>query len=83
MTAEAAASPATVDASIRRVGAEPVALDDAGQHGAQLVARRVVGVVAELLDAVGERGVGEHQGDALHRAVDAPLGGGVADAPPA
>ena len=36
--------------------------------------RRVVGVVAELLDAVGEGGVGEHEGDALHRPVEAALG---------
>ena len=34
---------------------QAVALDDAGQHLAQLLARRVVGVVAELLDAVGQR----------------------------
>ena len=50
---------------------QAVALDDAGQHLAQLLARRVVGVVAELLDAVGQRRVGEHEGDALHRPVDA------------
>ena len=79
MTSPPAASPATVEASITRVIGQAVALDDAGQHGAQLVARRVVGVVAELLDAVGERGVGEHQGDALHRPVDAALGGRGAD----
>ena len=52
---------------------QAVALDDAGQHLAQLLARRVVGVVAELLDAVGQRRVGEHDGDALHRAVDPAL----------
>jgi hypothetical protein len=54
---------------------EPVALDDAGEHGTQLVARRVVGMVAELADAVGEAGVRQHEGEALHRPVDAPLGG--------
>ena len=54
--------------------AEPVALDEPRQDGAQLVARRVVGMVAELLDAVGQRRVGEHEGEALHRPVDAPLG---------
>ena len=59
--------------------AQSVAFDDAGQDGTQLVAGGVVGVVTELLDAVGQRGVRQHQGDALHRAVDATLGRGLAD----
>ena len=54
MTAAAAASPATVEASIIRVAPRPWRSTMPGQHGAQLIARRVVGVVAELLDAVGE-----------------------------
>jgi hypothetical protein len=50
-----------------------VTLDEAGEHLAELVARGVVGVVTELLDAIGEARVGEHDGDALERAVDAAL----------
>ena len=53
---------------------DPVPFDDPGQHGAQLVRRRVVGVVTELLDGVGERGVREDEREALHRPVDATLG---------
>ena len=73
MTADAAASPASVERQHQPRQAEAVALDDAREHGAQLLARRVVGVVAELLDAVGECGVREHQADALQRPVDAAL----------
>jgi hypothetical protein len=36
-------------------------------------------VVAELLDAVGEGDIGEDHRQALHRPVDAPLGGGGPD----
>ena len=48
-----------------------MALDHAREDLAQLIARWVVGIVAELFDAVGERGVGDHGGDRLHPAVDA------------
>ena len=51
-----------------------------GQDLAQLVGGRVLGVVAELLDAVGEAGIGEHEGDALERAVESPRGDRLADA---
>ncbi len=50
---------------------DAVALDDAGQHVVQLRGRRVVGVVAELGDAVGQAQIGQHGSDCLHAAVDA------------
>ena len=74
MIAAADASPATVDASMMPGARQTVSLDDAGQHLPQLIARRIVGVLTELLDAVGEARVGEHHGDALHRAVETALG---------
>ncbi len=52
-------------------GRDTVALDDPRQHRLELIGRRVVGVVAELGDAVGQAGVGEDGGDRLHAAVDA------------
>ena len=52
---------------------EAVTFDDAGQHLAQLFARRVVGVLAELLDAIRQRRIGEHEGDAFHRTVEPAL----------
>jgi hypothetical protein len=49
-----------------------VALGDAGEHVLELLGRRVVGVVAEFLDAVGEAEVGDDRSDRLHVTVDAP-----------
>ena len=49
---------------------DAVALDEAGQHVLELIGRRILGVVAELLDAVGKAGVGEDGRDRLHAAVD-------------
>ena len=70
MIAAAGASPATVAASMIRTLADAVALDEAGQHVLELIGRRILGVVAELLDAVGQAGVGEDGRDGLHAAVD-------------
>ena len=49
---------------------DAVALDEARQHVLELIGRRILGVVAELLDAVGQAGVGEDRRDGLHAAVD-------------
>ena len=71
MIAEAGASPATVAASMMRVDATPWRSTSPGQHRLELIGRRVVGVIAEFGDAVGQAGVGEHGGDRLHAPVDA------------
>ena len=71
MIAEAGASPATVAASMIRVDATPWRSTMPGQHALSSIGRRVVGVVAEFRDAVGQAGVGEHGRDRLHAPVDA------------
>ncbi len=56
-----------------------VTFGEAREHLAQLVGGGVLGMVAELLDAVGETCIGEHEGDAFERAVESPVGDRLAD----
>lgn len=53
---------------------EAVALDEAGRHCLELLGGGILGVIGELLDAIGEAFVGENERQALHRAVEAALG---------
>ena len=57
---------------------QAVLVDQAGQDLAELVARRMVGILAEFGDAFGETGIGQDQGDALQRAVETTTGRGLA-----
>ena len=58
---------------------QPVALDQPGRHLGQVVLGRVVGRVAQLLDAVGQARIGQHGGDLLERTGHAPTGDGGTD----
>jgi len=49
-----------------------VGLDEARKGLLELFGRRVIGMVSQLLDAVGQAGVGDHQGRSLHGAVESP-----------